>query len=239
MANKLIDLTGVRFGNLVVKERSKENDRRGKPQWVCICDCGNVTTVRGDVLKRGDTKTCGCSLKNTRGPDKTPRKITTQRASKVNPLYLKSHKNPLYHRWSDMKLRCKGICTQKQYYSGKGISYCQEWEDFDVFADWAIKNGYQPGLEIDRIDSDMNYTPDNCRWVSHKKNSRNRKARSNNTTGYPGVQERKLKSGGVSYRVVIRTDNGRINLGSYATIEEAIAVRREAEIKYWGFNIGE
>jgi len=138
-----------------------------------------------------------------------------------------------------MRRRCKGQCTNHQYYGDKGIAYCTEWDDFDVFADWAIENGYQPDLEIDRIDSDEDYSPENCRWVTHKKNSRNRKARSNSTTGIAGVCERKLKSGGVSYRVTIATDIGKINLGSYPTIEEAAAVRRKAELKYWGFNIGE
>lgn len=235
MPNKLIDLTGIRFGNLVVKERSSQNDSRGKPQWVCVCDCGNITVVRGDVLKRGDTKSCGHHGKRPRGPDKKPR----IRRNYIQTFYTRTHKNRLYHTWSDMILRCKGKCTQHQYYGDKGISYCAEWENFDNFADWALKSGYQSGLEIDRIDSDKDYSPENCRWVTHKMNSRNRKARSNNTTGVAGVYERKLKSGGVSYRVSIATDNGKINLGSYSTIEEAAAVRREAELKYWGFNIGE
>lgn len=138
-----------------------------------------------------------------------------------------------------MKRRCNGKCTNHQYYGDKGISYCIEWEDFDVFAEWAIKNGYQSGLEIDRIDGDKDYTPDNCRWVTHKMNSRNRKARCNNNTGIAGVQIRQLRNGGISYRVTITTDNGIKRLGTYKTIEEAAAVRREAELKYWGFNIGE
>lgn len=218
MPKKATDLSGKNFGKWTVLYR----DGNITPvRWMCQCECGEIKSVAAQTLTNGQSTSCRHCKQNT------------------NPYYVRTHKNRLYHAWSEMRRRCNGHCTNHQYYGDKGISYCSEWEDFDVFADWAIKNGYQPGLEIDRIDSDMNYTPDNCRWVSHKKNSRNRKARSNNTTGYPGVQERKLKSGGVSYRVVIKTDNGRINLGSYATIEEAISVRREAEIKYWGFNIGE
>lgn len=221
LPNKLKDLTGIRFGKLVVLHRDENNDNQGKPKWICVCDCGGQKSVRSSVLLRGECKSCNQCKQNEK------------------PLFVRTHKNRLYHAWSEMRRRCNGRCTNHQYYGDKGISYCTEWDDFDVFAAWAIENGYQPGLEIDRIDSDMNYTPNNCRWVSHKKNSRNRKARSNNTTGYPGVQERKLKSGGVSYRVTITTDNGKINLGSYPTIAEAAAVRREAELKYWGFNIGE
>lgn len=220
MANNLKDLSGMTFGELTVIERYKENDSQGKPKWLCSCSCG-ATKVISSASLRGGARSCGKCKRNTA------------------PLYVRRHDNRLYHTWSEMKRRCNGSCTNHQYYGDKGISYCKEWEDFDVFADWAIKNGYKPGLEIDRIDSDENYSPDNCRWVSHKKNSRNRKARSNNTTGVAGVYERKLKSGGVSYRVTIATDSGKINLGSYPTIEEAASVRHEAELKYWGFNIGE
>lgn len=221
MANKLKDLTGEQFGELIVKGRHTENDSRGKPLWVCTCSCGNTIIVRGDVLKRGHAKSCGLCKRN------------------VAPLYVRTHKNRLYHAWSEMRRRCNGRCTNHQYYGDKGISYCEEWEDFDVFADWAIKNGYQPCLEIDRIDSDKNYTPDNCRWVSHKKNSRNRKARSNNTTGVAGVYVITLKNGELRYCVSITTDSGKKNIGRYKTLEEAAAARRDAELKYWGFNIGE
>lgn len=221
MPNKLIDLTGKQFGELTVLARSPVNSKDGKPMWVCRCSCGNVKSIKGDVLRRGDTKSCN-HCKET-----------------LTPLFVRKHSNRLYHAWSEMRRRCHGSCTNHKYYGDKGISYCSEWEDFDVFAKWAIENGYQSGLEIDRVDGDKDYCPENCRWVSHKKNSRNRKARSNNTTGYPGIQKRKLRNGGISYRATIQTDNGRVNLGSYRTVDEAISVRQEAERKYWGFNIGE
>ena len=222
MPNRLIDLTGMRFGNLVVKERSENNDNSGKPQWICVCDCGSIVTVRGSVLRRGDAKSCGLCKRNTA------------------PLYIRSHKNRLYHAWSEMRRRCDGSCTNHQYYVDRGISYCDEWNDFGAFATWSIGNGYKPGLEIDRIDGDKDYTPENCRWVTHKKNSRNRKARINNTTGVAGVYIRLRKDGIISYRASITTDNmGKINLGTFYTLEDAAKARKEAELKYWGFNIGE
>lgn len=220
MPNKIKDLTGMRFGKLTVLRRADYNDSQGKPVWVCRCDCGMVKDVTGASL-RGGAKSCRHCKQNT------------------SPLYVRTHKNRLYHAWSEMKRRCDGKCTNSQYYGDKGISYCPEWEDFDVFADWSIENGYQSGLEIDRIDSDKDYSPENCRWISHKKNSRNRKARSNNTTGTPGVQTRFYKNGRTVYRVSISSDNGRVNVGTFNTLEEAVAARKDAEIKYWGFNIGE
>lgn len=217
MPHKIRDLTGQKIGSWTVLHRDGDIT---PIRWICKCDCGTVRSVSLNSLRGGSTS-CGLCKRRT------------------EPFFVRTHSNRLYHAWSEMKRRCNGRCTNHQYYGDKGISYCQEWEDFDVFANWSIENGYKPGLEIDRIDSDMDYTPDNCRWITHKKNSRNRKARSNNNTGYPGVQKRALSGGGFSYRVTIATDNGRVNLGTYPTVEEAISVRREAELKYWGFNIGE
>lgn len=221
MPNKLKDLTGMRFGKLTVLRRDKNNDNQGKPKWICKCDCGGEKSVRSSVLIRGECRTCNQCKQNT------------------SPFHVRTHKNRLYHTWYEMKRRCEGKSTNCKYYVGKGIRYCREWEDFDEFANWAISNGYESNLEIDRIDGCGDYTPQNCRWVTHKMNSRNRKARSNNKTGIAGVSTRKLKNGGISYTVTISTDFGKLNLGSYSRIEEAASVRREAELKYWGFNIGE
>lgn len=217
MPNKLRDLTGQRFGSWTVLER----DGTIHPtRWICKCDCGTIRSVSLPALRNGSTS-CGHCKRNT------------------SPLFLRKHSNRLYHTWSEIRRRCNGSCTNHQYYGDKGISYCPEWEDFDVFAQWAIDNGYQKGLEIDRIDSDKDYCPDNCRWVTHKNNSRNRKARSNNTTGTPGVQPRKYKSGKIVYRVSIETDDGRVNVGTFENLEDAVLARKDAELKYWGFNIGE
>lgn len=217
MPNKLRDLTGQRFGSWTVLER----DGTVHPtRWICKCDCGTIRSVSLPALRNGSTS-CGHCKRNT------------------SPLFLRKHSNRLYHTWSEIRRRCNGSCTNHQYYGDKGISYCPEWENFDVFAQWAIDNGYQKGLEIDRIDGDKDYCPDNCRWVTHKNNSRNRKARSNNTTGTPGVQPRKYKSGKIVYRVSIETDDGRVNVGTFENLEDAVLARKDAELKYWGFNIGE
>lgn len=217
MPNKLRDLTGQRFGSWTVLER----DGTIHPtRWICKCDCGTIRSVSLPALRNGSTS-CGHCKRN------------------ASPLFLRKHSNRLYHTWSEIRRRCNGSCTNHQYYGDKGISYCPEWENFDVFAQWAIDNGYQKGLEIDRIDGDKDYCPDNCRWVTHKNNSRNRKARSNNTTGTPGVQPRKYKSGKIVYRVSIETDDGRVNVGTFENLEDAVLARKDAELKYWGFNIGE
>lgn len=220
MPNKLKDLAGVRFGKLTVLHRADHNDSQGKPVWTCECDCGSVKDIPAASL-RNRARSCGHCKAN------------------LNPLFIREHKNRLYHTWSEMRRRCKGKGTNRQYYGVKGISYCQEWEDFDVFAQWAIDNGYKEDLEIDRIDGNEGYSPENCRWVSHKQNSRNRKAKATNRTGCPGVQLRMRHCGSPSYRAYITVDGKTIHLGTYNSFEDAVASRREAELKYWGFNIGE
>nr|DAK90425.1 MAG TPA: ethylene-responsive transcription factor [Caudoviricetes sp.] len=70
-------------------------------------------------------------------------------------------------------------------------------------------------------------------------NSRNRKARKNNTTGVAGVTIRKRKDGSIVYRASISSDNGKVLLGTFYSLEDAAKARKEAELKYWGFNIGE
>lgn len=220
MPNKLKDLTGMRFGKLTVLHRADYNDLQGKPVWTCVCDCGTIKDVSGAGL-RARSRSCGHCKMNT------------------SPLFIREHKNRLYHTWSEMRRRCRGKATNRQYYGDKGISYCPEWEDFDVFVRWAVDNGYQDGLEIDRIDGDKDYSPENCRWVTHKQNSRNRKAKVTNRTGVPGVQIRPLKDGTPSYRAYITVNGKTIHLGTHSSFEAAIAARREGESKYWGFNIGE
>ena len=217
--NNLKDLTGKRFGSWTVLER----DGNVLPvRWICKCDCGTIRSVSRSSLNNGSTS-CGQCKRNE------------------NPLLIRKHSNRLYHTWSEMRRRCKGRGTNAKYYEGKRISYCPEWENFDVFAIWALSSGYQQGLEIDRIDGDKDYSPENCRWVSHLQNSRNRKARSNNTTGTPGVQERCYKSGKIVYRVTITdgVSKHHLNIGTFRDLESAVKARKEAELKYWGFNIGE
>lgn len=82
----------------------------------------------------------------------------------------------LYNIWITMLHRCEDEKREKyKDYGGRGITVCEEWHDANVFMDWAFDNGYEEGLQIDRIDVNGNYEPSNCRWVTAKENSRNRR----------------------------------------------------------------
>lgn len=85
-------------------------------------------------------------------------------------------RNILINRREGMMERCTNPnCVGYKRYGARGITVCQEWIDSpQAFVDWALANGFSPELQIDRIDNDKGYSPDNCRWVTARENIRNR-----------------------------------------------------------------
>jgi len=149
----IVDLAGTRFGTLVVV-RLAEPDYFGKSQWVCQCDCGVQTIVRANALRRGTVSGCGCT---------NPRRTTHGRS-----------KTPAYRSWACMIRRCLfDTSPNYRHYGGRGITVCEEWKKFENFH---RDMGERPvGYQLDRIDNDGNYEPGNCRWVTPKENSNNRR----------------------------------------------------------------
>lgn len=158
--SKLIDLTGKRFGRLLVVSRSE--NKSGTVAWKCKCDCGNETVVRSDCLRIGKIQSCGCLRNELVGDRGRTHGMTETR---------------LYRTWCGMKNRCYNP-NYKGYknYGGRGITICSEWLcDFQAFYDWAMANGYAENLQIDRINVDGNYEPSNCRWVTTEEQSNNKR----------------------------------------------------------------
>lgn len=144
--------------------------------------CGKPFRSALYSINGGYTKSCGCvGIQKVR-----------DRMSK-HGLY----KHPLYHVWAAMKQRClnpKNI--QYIEWGGRGITICPEWiSDFVLFFNWAMNNGYQHGLRLDRENNDGAYSPENCRWVDDFDSKVNiRIIKSNNTTGYRCVKLCKQKN---------------------------------------------
>lgn len=167
---KLIDLTGQKYGRLTVIERAGRTAHGEHAKWVCLCECGNVTTVIGKNLRNGNTTSCGCAHKEQ-----------MSQIGKANRTHGKSHTR-LHKVWAGMIGRCYN--PRKPYYKwygGRGITVCDEWRnDFQSFYDWAMANGYDPDAPrwdctIDRIDVDGNYEPSNCRWVTMAEQNKNKR----------------------------------------------------------------
>ena len=152
------DLTGKKFGRLLVLERAQ--NRNGAVYWKCQCDCGTIKEIRGCHLRSGGTKSCGC--------------LSKELASK-RMIAHGERKTRLYEIWYNMRQRCTNP-NLKCYknYGGRGITLCEEWKDYQNFSNWAKSNGYTEELTLDRIDSNKNYCPENCRWVSQLIQQNNR-----------------------------------------------------------------
>ncbi len=187
---KLIDITGQRFGRLVVVRRG-DTSSDGKAMWVCLCDCGEVTEVRSYQLRSGITKSCGCLFRETSsvtarqtnnkyGLDSN-RNVSANK-SKHGDIKPYASYSRLYHVWTSMKQRCNNPhAPNYAAYGGRGIRICDEWmHDFKAFESWAFAHGYDQDAPkgqctLDRIDVDGNYSPSNCRWADPKTQRHNRR----------------------------------------------------------------
>lgn len=162
MAKIKTDLTDKKFNKLKVIKRVANQGIQ--PMWLCKCDCGQYTIVRGHHIKTGHTKSCGCLVKET----------ATKHGYKHTDTY---------RVWTGMKQRCNNKCNPKyQNYGGRNIVVCKRWLRFENFL---ADMGERPSdMSIDRIDNNQGYYPSNCKWSTAKEQSVNRRTNINITINY-------------------------------------------------------
>ena len=100
----------------------------------------------------------------------------TDRSGSLNPNYKDGRKGTrLYRIWANIKTRCLNANSAQYYrYGGRGITICDQWKDnFQAFYDWSMSHRYSEGLSIDRINNDLGYSPNNCRWATPKVQANN------------------------------------------------------------------
>ena len=177
------NLIGKKFNRWTVIERAS-NGNANQIRWLCKCDCGNTKIVIEQSLKNGRSKSCGCFLKE----EARKRCFESKRFLKHGLSKDKKYAR-IMNIYQGMKDRCyKPTKSNYLYYGGRGIKICEEWLDKEnglmKFYIWAINNGYEDNLTIERIDKNGNYSPDNCKWATFEEQANNK--RNNHLITYNG-----------------------------------------------------
>lgn len=228
------DLTGRVFDQLTVICRTEDyiqpNGKR-KVQWLCFCECGNYTVVRGDVLRNNKTKSCGCLIRKKRTPPKEEDKT----------------KYPIYDLSGEFGIG----------WTSDGERFLFDLEDYDLISKYTwckdkryfyakVKGtnkrialhrlimGFPENMEVDHRHgkgSEFDNRKSNLRVATHIENCQNKSRPSNNTSGHKGVSWDKTKQ---KWAAQIGYHNKRITLGRFDNIEDAIECRNNAERKLFG-----
>lgn len=166
----LLDLVGKTYGRLtVIAKTDKPEGRKTRGSyWLCACSCGKNTVTSAAALRDGNAVSCGCFRNERISQGKTKHGYSMSKTGTPHPLY---------RVWETMKARCHRL-NQKdwKYYGARGVSVCNEWRNSSVaFIEWALANGWEQGLTLDRRDNNGNYEPSNCRFVTRAVQAQNRR----------------------------------------------------------------
>lgn len=184
-----IDRKGSRYGRLTVLCEAIRTTP-GRVRWLCRCDCGNEIGVNGSDFAEGRTQSCGC-LQKERTAEAGRARVKHGHARKAEGN--KRLTTPEYRSWKAMLERCRNPNAPNYHlYGGRGISICDRWLGADGFVNFHADMGDRPeGQTLDRIDTNGDYTPENCQWATAKQQSNNRR----NTEAFAAARHENLKKG--------------------------------------------
>lgn len=196
---------------------------RRSAQFKCCCGVLFISVI--DSVKRGKTRSCGCV--------NTVSRIAICKAKKTHGL----SRTPLYVCWVRIKQRCTNK-NSKDYplYGERGITVCDRWSNSFENFHTDMQPTYVKGLELERLNPNLGYSPENCVWATESTQAWNQRKPKNNTTGRTGVSRasRARKDGSIPYTAAISKDGKEYFLGTFDTFEQAVKVREAAEIKFYG-----
>lgn len=223
---KRLDIVGDKYGRLTVISYSHQ-DKHGKSQWKCLCDCGKEIVTSGAAMRKGNTTSCGC--------------YNLERIAQLNYKHGGcgagvEFYHPNYQSWMAMLQRCYLETTNHwEGYGGRGITVQDSWKDeYTGLSAFTEDMGIRPeGTSIDRIDPNGNYTKENCRWEDDRIQAYNTRQSKNNTSGRTGVYQCKKT---LTWWAGICKDGKFQRLKGGMSFEEACEVRSAAEIEIYGFN---
>lgn len=201
-----LDITNQTFGRLTAITKTQNYPAK----WLCKCICGNTKEILQGALRSGVTKSCGClkiELLNER-------KIKHGDTGKS-----------LHNVWIAMRQRCSNPNNAAySLYGGRGIQVCPEWNDYTLFKEWALNNAYEEGLYLDKINNDLGYFPENCRWVTSQTNSRNIRKNPNSSSKYKGIHYNKRRS---AWTASITVANRKKWIGDFKNEQDAVNARKQ------------